>query len=969
MKNKKNIYNFKRILSIFLGVILILLPMIAVGNASSIKVKQIGDDNVLIRGASRPKRDFISYPVKVLSSDENVLVYCMQRMKFAPTGNSTETLYSVNFNKYPGIEFILKNGQLNRSHIKTGGYMTGKLNENYYITQGALHLFLSYQSGNSGIEGNKIQHIQWIEGASLQRSSGPIRDNIVAFAKDAISYNNKALAAQASEYDTEEVSTNSISKSSQSITLSASSLNFQDKGNTYESNLITVNTPGKKAYSVNLSGVSPSSYVIKDASGKTIQSSIPSGTQFKIVIYKNKINPGKYTVKATVSSAGEDSIKWSYYADKGNDKQAILIPYFDEGGTIGGDAYKKDIKGSFTYCESERLGGEWVETKKLKFNGKTIKEGKTTVGNVVQLNKSYDVLLNIKYNYNLQYEGGNFNNNTNCSPSDIPLPSNLNPNETGTIDYDIKFIKQDESIIQGDKGTTSGTQFKLSSGKQSHVETKVAPTIKLNVPNNRDIVKVKITAILKNSKNEKADEKVIYLYIKESLDEFPDNPKLLGLETNLDDCNTALKGTEVSLKATVGTDAIKTSNYTVKFQVSLNDGGYQDIVTKKVYGVSNGINGATYTKYKIPEKTSKGSDVKKVKFKAILVEDTSSVKYSKVFTLSDIKPESYVNKSDISKRTSSLSNGNVISYLKVQKRDKTKPIYGNCGGCTGTLDEPTCPGKCFLGYTWGEWYTAFVPKEAKKLDNIVENYKIESVLLRSKYTKENKDKTTKINSDGYVDLLKLLSADYEKYVKLKAGYGFEIIVNTRYDNNVPKIVQSVNKQNTINDWNSKVSEVKPFAGSGSVNLIYKDVDNGLSKELNSKKPIMFVAPAADEIAYETPDVFFIKMPNGEYERLDITNGKGTSLTYAQKNNIKQGETIDSTNVIRTKSFEFNLKDGFRKYYIATDVKNKVYQAKAFSPGNGMRLKCDDTNMLSSSYDMKLNVYGGYTDDLKTQLND
>lgn len=283
--------------------------------------------------------------------------------------------------------------------------------------------------------------------------------------------------------------------------------------------------------------------------------------------------------------------------------------------------------------------------------------------------------------------------------------------------------------------------------------------------------------------------------------------------------------------------------------------------------------------------------------------------------------------------------------VTVKRREQTRRFNND----TGQYDT-----------VWGNWYEYPIHlKDAVVYVPSVEKHKIDKVYFKSKYTTtryaEGKDRD-KIDKDGFVDVI-----EYPEFAKVKAGYGFEIKVDTSYftdletkfmDRTSDGINTTVNSGGTV--YSRVADKIRQMESANSKVDFNKDKNSMTVKFMPN--PRTTTMNAKDE-------TICIKMPDGKiYNSYD--NDLVENIMSAQGNVYKEG--------IKWRYAFTDRNDGMggvsRKYYLSDEVKNSSDTNKYY-----MRI---GTNKLgvggltnAKAYDAKdieIKVYGGRTDDLKDQ---
>ena len=1020
--------NKKIISSIFISLFSVLLSCNISSAAPNTVTIAKGSPNNYPKYIRNSKNNSRQYTTKI-ESGTNRAAYCIDQAANPPVGEKVTQYTDSKVKKNDkGLQYILKNGlqYYDKNKASSNSYMTGNIEKDYYITQAAIQLYLDYYRGDSRQDSDWMMSDSTVGTLTLNNSTN----------KDVLNRVRK-LATDANAAYNKSISTKTEAKSNQprALTVSPSSMEFSLKGNYYESNNFTVNTSASK-YTVQLTGISSTYYRLVTSDG-TVRSNgvFNKGEKFKIQVNKNTPY-GTYSLKISLSASESNEAISAFTYKSSSGTQAVIVPY-EDGYTISESA---SVSGKLTTCNTSPLEGTWKQNKKFTISGYNVKKDNKQVG-TLKIGESYDLNTLLKYDYSTTWQAaksssktintGKFNDiitkyktiksdestistsNQDCEPCSLdndtsnnkqsnstskqiknttknvtsraivcpqrPYPAKPNAGcHSGNVSYTIKYIDEHEKVQKTDTGSVATGDYCISGNPADGTLTKfVKNSIELKVPNKKGLVEAQITLKIENSTYK------ITLPIEY---EFDLDYAVSEVVTNMDSSGSSLyEGQEITVQGTITSTGIKSENLKTQLQVSLDGGAYKAVETQYAYSVSRDLSGNVYYLYKVPENTDK------VQFKIAIILESSNAKEtasnatknnsktSKSFNVIEPNAKDFNYSTKKASKKHNSGEGYTVAYLKVKKTDKTKAIYKQCTGCQVSTESSAkeCPAPGHIEYTWEDTsYPAFYPKSQQSLDGMNETLKITSIKYKSKYTTE-KAGTNPVDRNGYVDIMEIGDSDIEKYIKVKSGYGFEVKIETEYTNDVPKLVNNINKTNNVSSISNKVTDwakIQAYSGSTS-KLFYKDIDKNLGSYLKNSTPIMFIKPAVDELPVESINQIYMKMPNGSYlsrgdnKGFDIINSNGQTLTLANRNDKNYGKTINDTKITIKKSFTFNSTNGLRKYYLSQSTRNELYDTKIFTHPMGIRTGNKVSNMVRDFKEFKINVYGGYTDDLKTQLND
>lgn len=446
--------------------------------------------------------------------------------------------------------------------------------------------------------------------------------------------------------------------------------------------------------------------------------------------------------------------------------------------------------------------------------------------------------------------------------------------------------------------------------------------------------------------------------------------------TTADDCYVTY-GSPTTIKAVVGSTNIKTQN--LKATLVING---KDVETKTVYGVSSDMPSAVYFNYTLDDKNNVYSEEFKLQVRISPADGTKEYFTGKEIykNLSDpisvkvVQPPSATteNSYPVNNNVTKLSIGESVAYIKVKKVDRDKLVtYKDATPCQ-KLENGTkiCPGHTKYVYDENaKPYDAFIPVDTIKLDNIKQNHKIENIRFKSKYTKENMDsediKDILYSNDGFINILDRygnIPNTTKSQIKIKAGYGFELEVDTKYDNNLPEIFEKVrllNQPIKETAW----SKFQNYSGT-NIKILYNNIDKEVSKYTGA---IGIVVPGVNDIAIQNTSNLYIKTPTSQNEFLEVEQGLNNKSKDA-KYNVSQDKTLYE--IKRTYKITSKNNSSIEKYYVNKEVQNGNYEFKIFVPRAGIGALCD-TKMpkLKDAKTFEIQVYGGYLDDIKTHLNE
>lgn len=276
--------------------------------------------------------------------------------------------------------------------------------------------------------------------------------------------------------------------------------------------------------------------------------------------------------------------------------------------------------------------------------------------------------------------------------------------------------------------------------------------------------------------------------------------------------------------------------------------------------------------------------------------------------------------------------------------------------------------------SWGSEYDYRLEIPEATLDLGAEEYiDFEEILFKSKYTTDrwaaNKDRDI-MDSWGYVNLVGGKNdserSRIAKLAKVKAGYGFELIVKTVYKTNLKEKYDSVagtngTKGNTViggkkvTTWiNNKLSTLKSKLPDSSFTVTDK---------------ITFFPKPTEVIINANNQPIAIKMPDGRVATTIDTSNKLIEQTWG-------GSTDPGTIYKSGAEFvgEFTKRsDGLgrnkRIYYLSNEVSNGDYYIRIGTGKIGVGGIVQSTNVYNSSQrtyaakDIKIQVYGTREEDL------
>lgn len=234
-------------------------------------------------------------------------------------------------------------------------------------------------------------------------------------------------------------------------------------------------------------------------------------------------------------------------------------------------------------------------------------------------------------------------------------------------------------------------------------------------------------------------------------------------------------------------------------------------------------------------------------------------------------------------------------------------------------------------------FTKYVNKPNVSIKRVEqeESYKIQRVLFRSKFTKDNREQLG-ADANGWVDMLTA-----SRLPRIKAGYGYELKVEVAYKTNAfstqPSAVAIPNFQNRLKRTGEGVS-VRPF-----------------NVEPNIPKDIFIKAPGLDKA-------------------LSVSGANGTApMLVLDEKASKLGNVENQLFVYKLKTTSDMGITEPGKLYIGEDVKDGEYKLEVWTPQiNGVPTKNLDEvnglsvyepNLLGDNHDLHFEVKGSATDDL------
>lgn len=211
--------------------------------------------------------------------------------------------------------------------------------------------------------------------------------------------------------------------------------------------------------------------------------------------------------------------------------------------------------------------------------------------------------------------------------------------------------------------------------------------------------------------------------------------------------------------------------------------------------------------------------------------------------------------------------------------------------------------------------------------NYYETFNIESILFRSKDTMDKK-----LGTDGWIDLL---NASQKDLATIKAGYGFELKVISKYKTNVKNTMPSLPN----------------YVASSSGNFY-----NNTSKDAN----------------INLPKDIYIELPGSNSTRkiLSVTGFSGTTQ------GINVQETDESTSSETIKKFTYTIKAtntlGIKessKIFTPTSLKDGNYKVSIYTPpiAGVPSVNKGAYSTMCDRKDVNITVKGSYTDDLNYHI--
>ena len=425
--------------------------------------------------------------------------------------------------------------------------------------------------------------------------------------------------------------------------------------------------------------------------------------------------------------------------------------------------------------------------------------------------------------------------------------------------------------------------------------------------------------------------------------------------------NKLLIGNETNVKVKLTSNELRSNNVNVKLTVEQN--GKKSVLEKYAYGVSKENPGVVYFKYK-PQ------DIGQVKVVAEI--DTLGKKkqsdpvYATVGRSEDVSNYKHAPVKDSDKYNISSS---VVTYVKSNKRDKDVVKVRYCASAKDCQEDfngrVKCPGHEY--FDWGDWYEAYVPIKSTELTGFEEWYEIKKVMFRSKQTEMYKNSSNNnVDQDGYVDLL---DEEGSKLAIVKAGYGFDMKVETEYKNNAPSLFEKAYTQNRVpQDTRWSKYNVIPHGEARIPFIYYASNGKSIDDEIQSVRGVVsFTVPSLNDVIFENPDQLYMEMPDGKFAIVD----EGYGENYGDKvDTILRITNNSKTKIIGNvysdiKEFELksNTQEGSekRQYYVDSGIKDGDYGIKIFNRYSGYGPS--SRNKLHLSKDVKIKVKGTRYEDL------
>ena len=976
----------KKILTLFLA-LGIITPLIFTKNslAASNTIKIYSDNSVFL--------DYIKDAAQFRYKNDNYSrpTYCIQRKATSP---GSKVLNYAGEHNHSLVNRIIQLGYntegQNPTAIDYFKYSNGSIYatryEKYYVTQQAIFLALGQTSMDS---------FKWGIGnaSASKRHYGENAIGLYEYARNSLKATSK---------------TSNLQKNI-SLSVSPKTISFVNYGSEYVSTWHTISSSGANSIT---------QYVVEGPKNTTIEK---NGNLFRIRVPVSSVGDAIHDVSIRVNATGFTAgtpggtmpgavSKYTYGT---NASYQPIVVY--EGGTYippkpGQETSTSAlITGTVGYCNTSPLPNNWIQVKKLFLNGRyNIKQGNNNIG-TFKLGQKYTLNPVAQYDYSVYWGGDTRSKNEDngiekenkyndtlskysakstssktkesskevegcslevgansratyaCPPR--PRPNRPDAGSTsGTIKYKINYIHMDGTIKSTQSGSVNTGALTISGNPSSGSTSKFSSSpINISVPNIADLVEAQIELTLNDSK----------LNIRVPIEiEFKQDVWVDKVTTSVDNCTINYTGEEIAIKGDIKSNSIKTKNYDTKLTVTFN-GGKTQTFSKMVYGVSDVTPGNVFYKFKVPTFVP-GTNTKVTSLQFSISLNGSS-KSSKNIRITEMNASAYNDVLNNKRSAYDLVNSNLVTYLKVQKSDRTKKVYRSCGGCqiNATTGAKTCP--THLEYDWDEPYVAFVVKEINPIKGVTEDIELTSIKIRNKTTKEKLGQSP-VDSKGYVDIKKLSTAQQiETYTQIKAGYGFEMIIDSKYKTNLPARMSNVSRTNSANLKNTSWVKYSYFAGSNPLPLINSDRDNKLKPYLTNNQAVIFLNCSIDEMPISTINQMFIKMPDGSIvnvqDKLDLTDGNGNTVPYSTSDKTNYRETITASELTREKTFEFKKVNNFRKYYLSKETSNNKYNIRVVTVPSGIKLDCGSKPMIADKVDFNIVVSGGYQDDVKTHLNE
>lgn len=612
------------------------------------------------------------------------------------------------------------------------------------------------------------------------------------------------------------------------------------------------------------------------------------------------------------------------------------------------------------YRMADPLGQDFL------INGYNIKDSNNKQTATLEINKSYTFNTNILNKVIFPNQKANLDSILDTLTYKVTVWDGVNQNSKQVISSGTKR----NITINPQHNIWNSVSFKIPNNRRLNeviLETNISDTNDMDRSNNSLTVRLPIFYAIENDvgifddSNNNTDGVTIY--------PVSDN----NTSVTTDDCYVVY-GAPTNIKAVVGSTNVKTQN--LKATLIIDD---REVETKTVYGVSSDAPGAVYFNYTLNDKSKN-----RIKIQVRISPQDGTTEYNSygevyknlsnpIYATVRLAPSSSTeNTFAINNNLTGLSISDSVAYIKVKKRDRDKLVYTTDNCQLSDNRQSICPGHPNYVYDYDKpAYDAFIKVSNIKLENITQNYKITGIRFRSKYTKENKDKDAIRNilasNDGFINVLNdsgNITNSTQNQIKAKAGYGFELEVDTKYYNNLPQIFERTRLTNgriAETAW----SKYENYPGS-NINVLYNNIDSELSKY--NGKAIGIAVPAIEEIAIHNLNNLYIKTPSTQEEILELDS----SIKNTNQSTAKYEISSDKKLYQIERKYKLVSKDNsnIEKYYIDKEVQNGDYEFKIFTPRAAIGALCDTrTPKLKDIKTFDIKVYGGYLDDVKTHLNE